>query len=161
MPVKQIDPQAVMKTHLSQSTGSGAFDGQHGISLATSPVMAMAMAMADISSGIACCEPCEDAAAMTGRETGANARPAIIRTASSRRMVNLKCTEPGFSNLCYVRRPSFDKDLVAPDTALFGIVHIVCWTGIDRNQCHLTIMAIGDLRRSIPLPRSDKSSANP
>ena len=32
MPAKHTDPQAAMKTHLSQSTGTGAFDGQHGIS---------------------------------------------------------------------------------------------------------------------------------
>jgi hypothetical protein len=42
--------QAAMKTHLSQSTG--AFDGQHGMSLAISSVVAEA----DISSAIACIE---------------------------------------------------------------------------------------------------------
>ena len=83
-PAKHTDPQAAMKTHLSQSTGTGALDGQHGIS--------SAMAMAAISSAIACIEACEDVSAMTGRETGANARPAIIRTASSRRMVDFRCT---------------------------------------------------------------------
>ena len=34
MPVKHFDIQAAMNTHLSQSTGIGAFDGQHGISSA-------------------------------------------------------------------------------------------------------------------------------
>jgi hypothetical protein len=80
MPAKHTDPQAAMKTHLSQSTG--AFDGQHGISSAISSVVTDA----DISSAIACIEACGDAFAMTGRETGANARPAIIKIASSRRM---------------------------------------------------------------------------
>jgi hypothetical protein len=40
MPVKHLDMQAAMKTHLSQSTGAGTFDGQHGISLAISSVVA-------------------------------------------------------------------------------------------------------------------------
>jgi len=31
--------QAAMNTHLSQSTGAGAFDGQHGISLAISSIV--------------------------------------------------------------------------------------------------------------------------
>jgi len=48
-PAKQTDPQAAMKTHLSQSTGTGAFDGQHGMSLAISPVMSEA----DMSSATA------------------------------------------------------------------------------------------------------------
>lgn len=70
MPVKLFDMQAAMNTHLSQSTGIGAFDGQHGISLAISSVIADG-----------------DASAITGRETGANAKPAITRIANSRRMV--------------------------------------------------------------------------
>ena len=93
MPAKKTDAQAAMKTHLSQSTGIGDFDGQHGISLAISSAMAIAdISDGDISSAIARSVPCEDVAAMTGRETGANARPAIIRTASSRRMVDFRCT---------------------------------------------------------------------
>lgn len=32
MPVKHFDMQIAINTHLSQSTGIGAFDGQHGIS---------------------------------------------------------------------------------------------------------------------------------
>ena len=40
MPVKHLDMQVTMKTHLSQSTGTGAFDGQHGISSAISSIMA-------------------------------------------------------------------------------------------------------------------------
>ena len=43
-PAKHADPQAAMKTHLSQSAGMGAFDGQHGMSLAISSIV-----FADIS----------------------------------------------------------------------------------------------------------------
>jgi len=87
--VKHFDMQAVMKTHLSQSTGAGAFDGQHGMSVAISPVAADG----DNSSAMACIEAWKDASAMTGWETGANARPAIIKTASSRRrMARLRFT---------------------------------------------------------------------
>ncbi len=48
-PAKHMDPQAAMKTHLSQSTGTGAFDGQHGMSSAISSIVADA----DMSSAIA------------------------------------------------------------------------------------------------------------
>ena len=92
-PAKHMDPQAAMKTHLSQSTGTGAFDGQHGISSAISSIVADDdISDAGISCAMACVESCGDAAAMTGRETGANARPAIIKTASSRRMATLRFT---------------------------------------------------------------------
>ena len=80
MPVKHFVMQVAINTHLLQSTG--AFDGQHGMSLAISPVMADG----DISSAIASIETSGARAAMTGRETGANTRPAIIKTASSRCM---------------------------------------------------------------------------
>jgi len=36
---KYIDMQAAMKKHLPQSTGAGALDGQHGISLAISSIV--------------------------------------------------------------------------------------------------------------------------
>ena len=90
MPVKHLDRQAAMYTHLSQPIGAGAFDGQHGMSLAISSVVADG----DISSAIACVETSGDVSAMTGWETGANARPAISRIASSRRMVKLRLTNP-------------------------------------------------------------------
>ena len=77
-----------MKTHLSQSTGTGAFDGQQGMSLAISPIVSGA----DISSAIACIGSCADVAAITGRETGASARQAISETASSRRMARYRFT---------------------------------------------------------------------
>jgi hypothetical protein len=75
--------QPAMKTHLSQSTGAGAFDGQHGMSLA----IVSAAADADGSSAIADIATSADVPAMTGRDNGAKAIPAIIRIASSRRMV--------------------------------------------------------------------------
>ena len=80
MPVKHLDMQAAMKMHLSQSTGIGALDGQQGMSSAISS------AEDDISSAIACVEAWEGVSAITGRETGASTSPAVIRTASSRRM---------------------------------------------------------------------------
>src|ERR1700694_3160487 len=58
-PAKKTDAQAAMKTHLSQSTGIGAFDGQHGISLAISSATAIAdISDGDISSAITCSAPC-------------------------------------------------------------------------------------------------------
>lgn len=41
---KPTEPQAAMNTHLSQPGGIGAFDGQHGMSLAISSIVS-----ADIS----------------------------------------------------------------------------------------------------------------
>src|ERR1700704_3947003 len=76
--------------HLSQPIGAGAFEGQHGMSLAISSVVFAA----DISSVMACIDTSEDISAMTGWETEANTRPAISRIASSRRMVKLRLTEP-------------------------------------------------------------------
>jgi hypothetical protein len=95
MPVKQFDMQADMKTHLSQSTGAGAFDGQHRISFAISSVVADR----DISSAMACIEAWEVSPAMTGWETGPNARPAIIKTARSRHMARLRFTGPSSHKL--------------------------------------------------------------
>ena len=83
MPVKHFDMQAAMKTHLSQSTGAGAFDGQQGIS----PAISSVVADGDISSAIACIEAWEDSPAMTGEDNGANTSPAIMMIASRRRMV--------------------------------------------------------------------------
>ena len=73
MPTKHRDVQATMKTHLSQPTGVDAFDGQHGMS----PAISSVISEADILSAIACIDTSEDISAMAGRETGANARPAI------------------------------------------------------------------------------------
>jgi len=70
--------QAAVNTHLSQSTGAGAFVGQHGMSPAISSDMAAIelSAIADI-----------DVSAITGRASGASSSPAITEIASSRRMV--------------------------------------------------------------------------
>src|SRR6267142_1963145 len=76
--------------HLSQPIGAGAFDGQH----AMSPAISSIVSAADISSVMTCIDASEDISAMTGRETGANARPATTRIASSRRMVKLRFTNP-------------------------------------------------------------------
>ena len=117
MPLKHLDMQAAMYTHLSQSIGAGAFDGQHGMSLAISSVMADG----DISSAMTCIDASEDISAMTGREAGANARPAITRIASSRRMVKFRFTELDSRNLVAIaRRPVFHiMDSVRP--VLIGI----------------------------------------
>ena len=48
-----MEPQAAMKTHLSQSTGMAAFDGQHGMSLAISSIVSAAISDGFISSAIA------------------------------------------------------------------------------------------------------------
>jgi hypothetical protein len=95
---KHTEPQAAMKTHLSQSADMGAFEGQHGIS----PAIASIEPDADMSAAIACLEVCEDVSATTGRETGANARPAIIETASSRRRATLVFTTLGFHKIAAV-----------------------------------------------------------
>ena len=91
IPVKHLDTQAVIYTHLSHPTGEGAFDGQHGMSpLAISSVVADG----DISSDIACIDASDAVSAMTGRETGASARPATTRVANSRRMARLRFIKP-------------------------------------------------------------------
>lgn len=80
MPAKQMDMQAAMKTHLSQPISPRAFDGQHAISFAISSIVM------ELSSAVADIETSKTVAAMTGRESGAKARPTITRIASSRRM---------------------------------------------------------------------------
>jgi hypothetical protein len=72
--------QAAMNTHLSQSMGAGAFEGQHGMSPAISSV-----ADIDISSAIA--DASGIVPAITGRASGASSSAAITEIASSRRMV--------------------------------------------------------------------------
>jgi hypothetical protein len=68
---------------LSQPMGVGAFDGQQGISLAIS----FAVADEDISSAIACIGASDTIPAIAGRDSGTNTSPAIMKIASSRRMV--------------------------------------------------------------------------
>lgn len=104
IPVKHMDVQAAMKTHLSQPIGAGALDGQQGMSLAISSVMSEA----DMSPATACILSCidisEDVPAMTGRETGANARPAITGITSSLRMTELRFTKPSSRDLVAIER---------------------------------------------------------
>jgi hypothetical protein len=80
--------QPAINTHLPQSVGAGALAGQHGMSLA----FASAVADTDMSSAIAGIDASKGAPAMTGRDSGANANPAIVRIASSRRMMILHFT---------------------------------------------------------------------
>lgn len=82
-PEKHTVMQAAMTTHLSQSIGAGALVGQHAMPLAISSVVADM----DMSSAIAGIDASEVVPAMTDRDSGANANPAITRIASSRRMV--------------------------------------------------------------------------
>jgi hypothetical protein len=87
-PAKHLVMQAAINTHLPQSIGAAALAGQHGMTLAISS----AVADTDMSSAIAGIDASKGMPAMTGRESGANANPAIVRTASSRRMVILHFT---------------------------------------------------------------------
>lgn len=87
--------QAAMRRHFSQSIGAGAFDGQQGMSSAISPVVAEP----DVSSAIPGIDTSDDVVAMTGRDSGANTSPAIIKIASSRRMVIERFT-PRKSHKC-------------------------------------------------------------
>jgi hypothetical protein len=94
--------QAATKTHLSQSSGAGAFDGQHGMSLAikSSAIMSLPIASAeaaiDISSAMAGIDASEAMPAMTGRDNGAKTSPAITEIASRRRMVIWRFTRIKF-----------------------------------------------------------------
>lgn len=77
-----------MRRHFSQSFGAGAFDGQHGMSFA----ILSAVADAAISCDMAVAASTGGDSAMTGRDNGANARPAIMTIATSQRIVILRCT---------------------------------------------------------------------
>jgi hypothetical protein len=90
MPVTHLDMQAAINTHFSQPAGAGACDGQHGMSFA-------------ISSAVANIEAWEDASAMTGRKTGANASPTIIKIASNLRMAKSQFTNLNSHNLAATR----------------------------------------------------------
>jgi len=115
--VKAIDTQAAIKTHLSQPGGIGAFDGQQGIPLAISSVMADAA----MSSAIACTDASDDASAMTGRDNGASARPAIIKTASNRRMAKLRFTGLDSHKWAAMQSSSFLHTTSFAPPALIGI----------------------------------------
>ncbi len=108
MPVKHLDMQAAMSTHLSQSIGAGAFEGQHGMSLAISS----AVADIDTSSAITDIDASEVMPAMTGRDSGAKANPAIIRIASSRRMVIWRFTSAKSHRTAQIDSPAGANDVV-------------------------------------------------
>ena len=74
--------QAAMNTHLSQSIGAGTFEGQHGIS----PAISSDVADIDKSSAIADVDASAVVPAMTGRDSGATASPAMTDIASNRAM---------------------------------------------------------------------------
>lgn len=97
MPVKHLDMQAAINTHLSHPAGAGTCDGQHGMSFVISSVVAV------ISSAVASIATWEDASAMTGRETGASASPTIIKIASSQRMAKPQFTNLNSHNLAATR----------------------------------------------------------
>lgn len=98
MPVRHLIVQAVMKMHLSQPIGAGAFDGQHGMPAVVMSAIVASFAIsavvngADISCAIVCIDASDDVPAIAGPDNGANVTPAIIRIASSRRMVILRYT---------------------------------------------------------------------
>jgi hypothetical protein len=75
--------QVAINTHLSQSIGTGALEGQHGMS----PAISSDVADIDISSAIADIGASEGVTAMTSRDNGANTSPTIKEIASSRDMV--------------------------------------------------------------------------
>jgi hypothetical protein len=80
MPAKHLDMQVAMKRHLPQSPATGAFAGQHGMSLAISSAVAdMDISLTIAASGIV--------PAITGEDSGANTIPATMTIASRRRMV--------------------------------------------------------------------------
>jgi len=84
-----------MSRHLSQPFGTGAFDGQHGMSFAISS----AIADAAISCDMATIAPANGDSAITGRDNGAKTRPAIIKIAKSRRMFIWRFIAPN-SHMC-------------------------------------------------------------
>lgn len=116
MPVKHLDMQAAINTHLSQPAGAGACDGQHGMSFAISSVVTA------ISSAVTNIEAWEDASAMTGRETGANASPTIIKIASNLRMAKSQFTNLNSHNLAATRNSAtIPHKSLSIETALTSI----------------------------------------
>lgn len=80
--------QTAIKRHFEQSMVAGVLGGQQGMSSAISPVVAEA----NVSFAIPDIDTSDDAFAMTGRDNGANTSPAIMKIASSRRMVTWRFT---------------------------------------------------------------------
>ena len=61
--------------------------------------MSLAISSADAVISVCTGTGSEFVAAITGRDIGAKTRPAIIKIASSRRMVKLRVTDPDFHDL--------------------------------------------------------------
>jgi hypothetical protein len=86
-PAKHWLMQAAIKMHLSQPIGTGAFDGQHGMSLATASAVAdmdISSTVAEVSSAVADFETSEGVPAIACRDSGASTSPAITEIASRR-----------------------------------------------------------------------------
>jgi hypothetical protein len=99
--------QAAMKTHLSQSIGAGALVGQHGMS----PAISSVIADADISSAVAAIDAVP---AMTGRDNGANTSPAIMKIASSQRMVIWRFTSTKSHRTAQIDSPRGNDAVIVP-----------------------------------------------
>ena len=100
-----------MKMHLSHSSGDGALDGQHGMSLGTMSlgIMSLGIMSAEtaigISSAMAAIDASEAMPAITGRDNGANTNPAIMKTASRRRMVIWRFTPTKSHRTAWIDSP--------------------------------------------------------
>lgn len=138
--------QFAMNRHLSQSVGAGALVGQHGMSLAISS------AITDMDmSVIADIDASEAVPAMTGRDSGANTSPAIMKIASIRRMVIWLFTP---------QNPTYPKKLEASQAndAVMRCAPAKPDSGRNgRNQGHLRIpdRQVAD-SRMIPVPLSGR-----
>lgn len=81
--MKPVVIQVAMRRHFSQS-GAGAFDGQHGMLSAIWSIVVAAISDVAKSCDMAAIAPAAGGdSAMTGRDKGANARPAIIKIATN------------------------------------------------------------------------------
>jgi hypothetical protein len=124
-----------MNTHLSQSIGAGAFEGQHGMSLAISS----AVADTDISSTI---DTSEVVPAMTGRDNGANTRPAIMKIASSRRMVIWQSTLQNPTDATKLK--AFQANDVVPNPRPIELPSLTRWP--NSILCQIIRAAAGIVR---------------
>jgi hypothetical protein len=78
-PTKNWPTQAAISTHLSQSTGAGAFDGQQGMS----PAISSSAPDIDISA-IEAIDGSDAMPAMTGLDSGASTIPTIALITKNR-----------------------------------------------------------------------------
>lgn len=132
--------QAATKTHSSQPTGADAFDGQHGMLFAIWSVNSEP----DMSSAIGCIDTAEDVSAITGRDNGANARPAITRIVSSRRMAEFLFTKVVSHKSAVTEKPDTSVTL----TILTGTTLIRIKPPVDLSAP--IIFQIDQSRSSVP-----------